>query len=207
MCSYKKISFASLLLFFFYGKLQFEYINNNEDVSYLVNLTPIHVTYTSAHWSVWHYLYGSNPKSKFLYNLSSSHLLTLFIKLELYLNCASFDKSIAKLAMIQLSSNSIYNISLKAPPELVCMENTALGACLKVNMQHSVSLHTVLISQYAPSCCIFVHSCSSALSNNADCMYFTCNVLVIHTYLHVSKHLTYIHRENKSLVEAFSILK
>ena len=46
---------------------------------------------------------------------------------------------------LQLNSNSKYNITLKAPPELVCTKNTALGACLEKNTALGFA-----------SCCIYL---------------------------------------------------
>jgi len=49
-----------------------------------------------------------------------------------------------------------YNITIKAPPMLVCMKNTALGECLKANAALGFA-----------SCCIslfFIHTHGGALT-------------------------------------------
>ena len=47
------------------------------------------------------------------------------------------------------------HILVKAPPKLVCTENTARGGHVKRQIQHSASPRAVFVSRHPLECCIF----------------------------------------------------
>ena len=76
-------------------------------------------------------------------HVSWRSIFRLLIPSFLRLHSASFEESI-----LQLNSNSKYNIQLKAPPELVCTKIHHSGACLEINTALGFA-----------SCCIYLLTC------------------------------------------------
>ena len=58
----------------------------------------------------------------------------------------------------------LYSLTVKAPPKLVCMKNTALGGVSR-QIQHLASPRAVFVSRHAPHAVFFIHTRGGALTN------------------------------------------
>ena len=77
---------------------------------------------------------------------------------------ASFKESIAQLRY-RLNSNSKYNITLKAPPVLVCMKNTALGGMSRDKYSTRLRLVLYLSLDTPPRAVFYIQTRGSALTS------------------------------------------